>query len=168
MGSLSGFKAAAAALLFASATAHAGGKVSTPPPPPPAVDFGGLPETASVQPKNPDGKDHPVHARLLADSETVKPGDTVRVAVHLEQKTNWHTYWKSPGDIGLPTEIEWKNGAGATVTSHTYPVPQRFEQDDLVSYGYDDQVLLISELHGSRRRKTGRHRAHRERQLAGL
>ncbi|MCB9679176.1 MAG: thioredoxin family protein [Alphaproteobacteria bacterium] len=127
-------------------TAHAGGSVSPAPPPPPAADFSTLPATADVQPKNPDGKDHPVHARLIADRTAVAPGETIRVGLHLKQQHEWHTYWKSPGDIGLPTNITWSLPDGATAKPYQYPVPQRFEAEDLVSFGYDDQVLLFSEI----------------------
>ncbi|MFT4624287.1 MAG: thiol:disulfide interchange protein [Myxococcota bacterium] len=135
----------AGALLVGSG-AIAGGKASPKPPAPPVVDFTVLPATASVQPKNPDGKNHPVHARLALDRAAVQPGSTARVGLHLTQMKDWHTYWKSPGDIGLPTDIEWTLPAGITVTTHQYPVPQRFEQDGQISYGYEDQVLLVADL----------------------
>jgi thiol:disulfide interchange protein DsbD len=137
---------AAAAALLLSTTSVAGGKASPKPPAPPAVDFSVLAASADVQPKNPDGQDHPVHARLLLDHAAVAPGGTARIGLHLTQQKDWHTYWKSPGDIGLPTEIEWTLPAGVSVTTHQYPVPQRFEQDGQVSFGYEDQVLLIADL----------------------
>lgn len=126
------------------ASALAGGDASPKPPPAPAVDFAGLPASASVQPKNADGKDHPVHARLLLDRTAVAPGETVRVGLYLTQQEGWHTYWKSPGEIGLPTEITWNVPGEAK--PYQYPVPQRFEQEDLVSFGYEDAVLLFSEV----------------------
>jgi len=127
-------------------TAWANGTVSPAPPPPPTVDFSTLPATADVQPISPDGKDHPVRARLILDKESAAPGEVVRVGVHLTQQPDWHTYWKSPGDIGLPTEITWDLPDGTTVLPYQYPVPQRFEADDLVSFGYDDKVLLFAEV----------------------
>lgn len=134
-----------AAALLAAPSAWASGSASPKPPPPPQVDLL-LPASADVQVKNPDGKDHPVRARLLLEKPTIAAGETARVGVHLIQHPEWHTYWKSPGDIGLPTDIAWTLPEGAQVTPHLYPVPQRFEQDGLISYGYEDQVLLISEL----------------------
>lgn len=112
----------------------------------PAIDLSVLPAGADVQPKNPDGEDHPVRACLLTESVQVAAGSTTRVGLLLRQEEGWHTYWKSPGDIGLPTEIEWTLPPGATITPHAYPVPERFDQDGMVSYGYEDEVLLISEL----------------------
>lgn len=135
-----------AATLWLSGVAHAGGAASPTPPPPPTVDFAGLPPSADVETIQVDGQVHPVRARLLAESTTVPAGTSVRVGVHLTQRAGWHTYWKSPGDIGQPTDITWVAPGDGAVTPHQYPVPQRFEQDGLVSFGYDDQVLLVSTL----------------------
>jgi thiol:disulfide interchange protein/DsbC/DsbD-like thiol-disulfide interchange protein len=126
--------------------AFGSGGASPPPPAAPEVSFAGLPATADVHEKGPDGKLHPVRARLLLEKTTVAAGATQRVGLHLKQAKDWHTYWKSPGDIGLPTDITWTLPAGVTAAPHVYPVPQRFEAEGIVSYGYDDQVLLISEL----------------------
>lgn len=112
----------------------------------PTVDFSGLPDSASVQKVDAEGKAHPVHARLLLDHDTVAPGETVRLGLHLTQKPGWHTYWRSPGDIGLPTDITWQTPPGATTTPYIYPVPHRYDVEGIISYGYDDQVLLFTEL----------------------
>jgi len=126
--------------------ARASGTASPPPPPPPAVAFDSVPASADVQRTGADGKPHPVRARLLAEHDPVAAGSTVRVGVHLTQQPGWHTYWRSPGDIGLPTEVVWTLPAGAAMGPLQFPIPQRFELDGLVSFGYDDQVLLVSEL----------------------
>jgi len=115
-------------------------------PPPPTVDLSGVPESADVQSIGADGKPHPVHARLLTDTDQVAPGGTFRLGLHIEQLDEWHTYWKSPGDIGLPTDIIWSVPEGATTTPYEYPVPLRFEQSEIISFGYDGQVLLFTEV----------------------
>lgn len=140
---------APAGLAFASAVAwgHAGGSSGAEAGYTlPSVDFAGLPASATVQKIGPDGKPHPVKARLLLDRQAVHPGETVRLGVYLEQRPGWHTYWRSPGDIGLPTDITWRLPKGATTTPYRYPVPQRFEAEGLVSYGYERAVLLFTRL----------------------
>ncbi len=132
--------------LLVSVSAFAGGSASPPPPPPPAVDLSTLDPRADVQPIDQKGEEHPVRARFLTEQQVVEPGSTVRVGLHLTQRPGWHTYWLSPGDIGLPTQIRWTLPPGWSVGPHRYPTPQRFEAEGLVSYGYDDQVLLIADL----------------------
>ncbi|MEQ1566075.1 MAG: thioredoxin family protein [Myxococcota bacterium] len=135
---LSGFACASIAI--------ASGTSSPPPPPPPPVDFSGLPASAAARGPESNGKPHPVLARLLIDGP-VAPGQTVRVGVHLTQDEGWHTYWKSPGDIGQPTEAAFALlGGPAQATPLAFPIPQRFEQDGMVSFGYDREVLLSTVL----------------------
>ncbi len=123
--------------------------LSLPPPgwtAPPSVSFESVPESASKRPENQPGKPHQVHARLVVDRTSVEPGGTLRVGLHLDQDTNWHTYWKSPGDIGLPTDIQWSAPPGVTVGPYEYPVPHKFDVQQIISYGYEDEVLLFTEM----------------------
>lgn len=129
-----------------AAPAFAAEGASEAPPAPPEVDFSGLPDSAEQRKDGLDGKPHPVMARLLLDRTALAAGSTARIGLHLTQDEGWHTYWKSPGDIGQPTEIEWTAPAGMTIGEHEYPIPQRFEQSEEVSFGYDGEVLLISEV----------------------
>ncbi len=110
------------------------------------ADFSSLPESATVTPIEPDGKPHPVTARLLTDVSSLQPGSRARIAVKLEQAPGWHTYWKSPGGIGQPTEITWTLPDPLSAQPYQYPTPERFVQDDIVSYGYEHGVLLVSDL----------------------
>lgn len=129
--------------LLLSAAAHASQTASPPPPKPPIVDFSGVPEGRGPEH---NGKPHPVVARLVTEHESLLPGSTARVGIHLTQQEGWHTYWKSPGDIGQPTEVTWSLPEGATAGPLLFPVPQRFEQDGQISFGYDHEVLLTSEI----------------------
>lgn len=136
------------ALIWSPGVAFAAG-VSLAPPgwvAPPVVEMSGLVESASKRPENQPRKPHQVHARLLLDRDSVQAGETVRVGLHLEQDENWHTYWKSPGDIGLPTQISWRTPPGVTVGPYEYPAPHKFEFQGIISYGYEDEVLLFSEM----------------------
>jgi thiol:disulfide interchange protein DsbD len=55
----------------------------------------------------------------------------------------WHTYWKNPGDAGLPTRITWTLPGGFAAGPIEWPYPSRFSQGPVVSYGYEDEVLLL-------------------------
>ena len=123
--------------------ATSGGSVR---PSAPTVDFSVLPASADVQETDPEGRPHPVRARLLTDVDTLAPGMTFRLGLHLDQTEGWHTYWKSPGDIGLPTRIDWTVPDGAATTPFAFPVPERFDQSGIISYGYDGEVLFFTEV----------------------
>ncbi len=130
-------------LLGSPALASDGGSSG---PEEPRVDLSIVPASAKGQPAGQGDDPHPVVARLLTEQASVAPGQTLSVGVHLEQREHWHTYWKTPGDIGLPTEITWTFPGGGTASDHIFPVPLRYDQDGMVSFGYDNSVLHIRDV----------------------
>ncbi|NWG29781.1 MAG: hypothetical protein HXY48_14800, partial [Ignavibacteriaceae bacterium] len=64
----------------------------------------------------------------------------------VELEEGWHLYWRNSGDTGIPTSIEFGLPEGITVSEIQWPVPKVFEYDGLASFGYDKQVLLLTEL----------------------
>jgi thiol:disulfide interchange protein/DsbC/DsbD-like thiol-disulfide interchange protein len=130
--------------LFA-ALASASGPATGPAAPP--IDASEAPPSAARRGPDNGGKPHPVLARLLAETTTVTPGGTLTLGIHLAQDEGWHTYWRAPGDVGQPTEAVWTVPAGVVVDPLAFPVPERFEQDGQVSYGYDREVLLTAAAH---------------------
>ena len=48
-----------------------------------------------------------VEAQLVSDKASAQPGKPVLVGLKLRMADHWHTYWKNPGDSGLPTKIQW-------------------------------------------------------------
>ena len=88
-----------------------------------------------------------VHASLVADVSAVVPGKPFTVGLLLRMVPNWHTYWKFPGDAGIPTEMKWKLPDGWKVGDIQWPIPLRLnEPGDIQIYGYHDEVLLLQEV----------------------
>lgn len=67
----------------------------------------------------------------------------------------WHSYWKNPGDSGLPTSIEWTLPEGFIADDIQWPSPQLFETADIVSFGYEDEVCLLTDIKAPAALKTG-------------
>ncbi len=111
-----------------------------------APSWAGLPASATVEKTDAEGKKHPVVARLVADAAPAAPGQPVRLGVHLTMDPGWHTYWKTPGDIGLPTEVTWKLPEGWSASPFGFPLPHRYDVSGIISYGYEDQVMFFSEV----------------------
>jgi thiol:disulfide interchange protein len=88
-----------------------------------------------------------VQAKLLADVSAVVPGKPFTVGLLLHMVPHWHTYWKFPGDAGIPTEIKWNLPDGWTVGEIQWPIPLKLDEPgDIQIYGYHDEVLLIQEI----------------------
>lgn len=88
-----------------------------------------------------------VKAELLANTNAVVPGKPFTIGLHLRMVPGWHTYWKFPGDAGIPTEIKWKLPAGWKAGEIQWPMPLKLnEPGDIQIYGYHDEVLLMQEI----------------------
>src|SRR5258705_12027913 len=88
-----------------------------------------------------------VKAELLADTNAVVPGKPFTVGLLLRMAPGWHTYWKFPGDAGIPTELKWKLPPGWKVGEVQWPIPLKtIDPGDIQTYGYVDEVLLAQEV----------------------
>ncbi|MEE2744768.1 MAG: protein-disulfide reductase DsbD domain-containing protein, partial [Bdellovibrionota bacterium] len=65
-----------------------------------------------------------------------------------QNSPKWHTYWKNPGDAGIPLSFEFlSSGKKIKLDSLEWPVPQRFyEKGDLLAYGYINQYSFFFPL----------------------
>lgn len=83
-----------------------------------------------------------VEARLISEVKWIQPGQPFWVALRLQMDDDWHTYWRNPGDAGLPTKIEWQLPDSFSAGQIQWPYPERFVDPPLLSYGYSGEVLL--------------------------
>ena len=94
---------------------------------------------------NPVRRDH-IDVELIASTTSVQPGRTLTVALRLKPDEHWHTYWKNPGDSGLATQIDWQLPEGFRAGPIQWPAPQRIDVGPLANYGYDGEVLLLTDI----------------------
>ncbi|MGL4574032.1 MAG: protein-disulfide reductase DsbD domain-containing protein, partial [Burkholderiaceae bacterium] len=83
-----------------------------------------------------------VQVELVAEQAAVVPGKPIWIGLSMKHDPLWHTYWKNPGDAGLPTTIAWTLPPGFQAGEIEWPHPQRIPVKQLASYGYSDQLLL--------------------------
>ncbi len=84
-----------------------------------------------------------VRAELVAHApDGVGVGKTVWLGLQIRHQPQWHTYWKNPGDSGLPTLLQWTLPAGVVAGDIAWPTPHRIAVGSLANYGFDGTVLL--------------------------
>ena len=91
-----------------------------------------------------EGPSDPVTLTLVAEENTVQPGQTFWVALHVKMEPHWHAYWKNPGDAGMPLTVNWTVPEGFEVGEISWPTPQRFSVDTSVGYGYEGEAILLA------------------------
>ena len=84
-----------------------------------------------------------VTAELVADQTALVAGATTTVALRLDIEQGWHTYWRNPGESGLPTTLAWRLPAGYAAGDIVWPAPRALPAGPLVNYGYEGQVLHL-------------------------
>jgi thiol:disulfide interchange protein DsbD len=76
----------------------------------------------------------------------VQPGGPFYVAVRLQHKEGYHTYWKFPGIVGVPTSMDWKLPEGWKAEPLIWPAPIQVHMFKIRAQGYHGEVLLPVKL----------------------
>ncbi len=85
-------------------------------------------------------------AAVFVASETVRPGDRLPVAVKITVAEGWHTYASEPGDSGMPPSIVFSGIDGLELAEWRFPPPETFTDSIGTSYGYEHEVVLLSDV----------------------
>ena len=82
-------------------------------------------------------------ARLIAASATGESGDrVVRAGVEIKLQPGWKTYWRYPGDSGVPPSFDFAASENVKSVTVLFPAPKRFEDGGGTSIGYGDDVIF--------------------------
>ena len=85
------------------------------------------------------GRSENIVVELVSEHASVQPGRPFQVGLRMKLKRGWHTYWKQPGDAGMPLRIEWTLPSGFRPGPIEWPVPERIPTSGLMSYGYEER-----------------------------
>ncbi|MGO8373113.1 protein-disulfide reductase DsbD domain-containing protein [Rhizobium ruizarguesonis] len=66
----------------------------------------------------------------------------IRAALQIEPKPGWITYWKEPGNSGIPPQITITPESGVSLDAIAYPVPKHFFKGGIEDIAYDAPVTL--------------------------
>ncbi len=67
-------------------------------------------------------------------------------AIELNLAPGWKTYWRSPGDAGIPPSFDWSGSRNVKSVRIHWPVPAVFHTNGMQSIGYHDRVILPLEV----------------------
>ena len=99
------------------------------------LGFATAPLVASAQ-----SYEAPVTAEVLAGWR--RSDGTHIAAVRLDLDDGWKTYWRAPGDAGIPPSFTWSGSRNVQTLEIDWPTPVVFSQNGMTSVGYKSEVVL--------------------------
>lgn len=67
-------------------------------------------------------------------------------AVELQLAPGWKTYWRSPGDAGIPPTFDWSGSENVKAIRLHWPAPEVFEANGMQTIGYHERLVLPVEI----------------------
>lgn len=58
----------------------------------------------------------------------------------------WKTYWRSPGDAGIPPSFDWSGSQNVKSVRLHWPAPEVFQLNGMQTIGYRDRLVLPVEV----------------------
>ena len=81
--------------------------------------------------------------RLIAARARDEGGAQIlRAGVELRLAPGWKTYWRYPGDSGVPPRFEFDQSENVKSVAVLWPAPLRFSDGDGTTIGYKNNVVF--------------------------
>ncbi|MEP1538646.1 MAG: protein-disulfide reductase DsbD domain-containing protein [Paracoccaceae bacterium] len=84
--------------------------------------------------------DNPITAEVIDGWQL--PDGRRMAGLRLTLAPGWKTYWRTPGDAGIPPQFDWKRARNLGGVAIDWPAPTVFVDNGFRSLGYKDQVIL--------------------------
>jgi suppressor for copper-sensitivity B len=84
--------------------------------------------------------------RLLADPVSSR---ALRLGLQFRLEPGWKTYWRTPGDAGLPASVDWSGSRNLVIDGIDWPAPQRYSLQGFESFGYEGGLILPVRAHAA-------------------
>jgi DsbC/DsbD-like thiol-disulfide interchange protein len=80
--------------------------------------------------------------RLHAGTRNSSDGAALRAGIEIRLKPGWHTYWRYPGDAGVPPRFDFSGSQNLKSVEVLWPAPRRLDEAGLSTIGYDHDLIL--------------------------
>lgn len=97
---------------------------------------------AHAQPASPHNERPDIKADLIVGGIDANDPQNVWIGVRIALGPGWKTYWKSPGDGGLPPEFDWSESSNLTAAEIEWPAPRRMTILGVETIGYTHDVVF--------------------------
>lgn len=81
-----------------------------------------------------------VNANLLSGER--EPDGTRLAGLHMVLEPGWKTYWRSPGETGIPPQLDWSGSGNVDDVEVLWPRPEVFTSFGYQTIGYSERVIF--------------------------
>ncbi|MCE2516289.1 MAG: thioredoxin family protein [Alphaproteobacteria bacterium] len=110
----------------------------------------GLGQGAAVAATGPWQGSDVFSARLISALDRLGAAEdgpsSLSMGLEVKLAKGWKIYWRSPGDAGLPPELDFSASGAVTAHQLYFPAPTRFSILGFDSFGYEDHVIYPLEV----------------------
>jgi DsbC/DsbD-like thiol-disulfide interchange protein len=85
-------------------------------------------------------------ATRLISATPAKGASTLQAGVEFRMDPGWHTYWRYPGDSGVPPRFDFDASENLGSAKVLYPAPHAFTDESGTSIGYLEHVIFPVEV----------------------
>lgn len=103
------------------------------------LSFPALFSQAALAASSPWAEGTGVRVRLVTTGAPDGNG-VIRGALDIDLAPGWKTYWRDPGDAGVPPQLDFSGSRNISVVDIAYPAPRRFDDEGGVWAGYKKPV----------------------------
>ena len=97
----------------------------------------------------------PVSTRFVVEKNIQPDSKLIEIGWWMKRKENWHTYWESPGDVGVPPTLKWDLPEGILFKEISYAPPQLVKMFKVFAHGHRDETLFICTFEVNRKLMVG-------------
>ncbi|MBM3554525.1 MAG: hypothetical protein FJX47_03100 [Alphaproteobacteria bacterium] len=81
-------------------------------------------------------------ARLVSGVAGLGGGGVLSLGLQIRLEPGWHTYWRQPGEGGIPPVLDWAGSTNLAGIEIAFPLPKRKSEGGLTSFIYENEVVL--------------------------
>jgi DsbC/DsbD-like thiol-disulfide interchange protein len=89
---------------------------------------------------------HNARVRLIGSAPAAKGAKGYLAAVEVTLAEGWKTYWRMPGDAGVPPSFDWAASSNVAAVKVLYPAPMRLVEPVAETIGYKRSVIFPVEV----------------------
>ena len=82
----------------------------------------------------------------LISQQTSIDGSSVTLGVQIQLSPGWKTYWRNPGDSGIPPIFNWTGSKNLAQAKVLWPAPRRYDLSGEMTFAYKDEVIFPVEI----------------------